>query len=209
MTRRTFEFTNNLLKFLPAALFLIVATMLNQAAWAAEETTPATGTFTEEQYLQGEQLYADECALCHGDNLEGGVAPSLLGPTFRKTWSRIGANVGELYNRIATTMPPGQLGRLDEEQNLNILSYLLGRNNVLVGTEALTSDYAYLSAIPFDRGDDQLDIAVNYIEGLYGIEPTGSGPSFDDLKAAAGNAGDWLYQNHWFRFEFRVVFWRV
>jgi len=164
--------------------------------WAAEDTTPATGTFTEAQYERGEQLYLDECALCHGDNLGGGVAPSLLGPTFRKAWSRIGANVGELYNRIATTMPPGQLGLLDDTQNLEILAYVLGRNNVLVGTEELQADYNYLSAIPFDRGDGVLDIAANYIEGLYGIEPTGTGPSFDDLKAAADNASDWLYHNH-------------
>ena len=90
------------LKVLPFAFVSLMST-----AQAAEDTTPATGTFTEQQFERGQRLYADECALCHGDNLDGGVAPSLLGPTFRKAWSRIGANVGELYNRIATTMPPG------------------------------------------------------------------------------------------------------
>ena len=73
---------------------------------------------------------------------------------------------------------------------------MLGRNNVLVGTEELKTDYDYLSAIPFDRGDEELDIAANFVEGLYGIEPTGTGPSFDDLKAASTNASDWLYHNH-------------
>ena len=190
-------------RILPHSFKALAVTVLAMAGlftilpvWAAEDTTPATGTFTEEQFERGAQLYADECALCHGDNLEAGVAPSLLGATFRKAWSRIGANVGELYNRIATTMPPGQLGRLDDIQNLEILSFILGRNNVLVGTEELKADYDYLSVIPLSRGDEELDIAANYIEGLYGIEPTGSGPSFDDLKAAAHNPQDWLYHNH-------------
>lgn len=190
----------NPLKALPQALLCIplslAALMSGGLALAAEDTTPATGTFTEEQYEAGSRLYADECALCHGANLEGGVAPTLTGPTFRKTWSRIGANVGELYNRMATSMPPARVGSLDEEQNLSILAYLLGRNNVLVGTETLRANYDYLSVIPLDRGDEVLDLSANYIEGLYGIEPTGTGPDFAALRSAKSNAQDWLYHNH-------------
>lgn len=178
------------------ATVLAAGLLFTAAAQAAEETMPASGTFTAAQYESGEQLYRQECALCHGQDLDGGVAPSLVGPTFRKGWSRIGANVGELYNRISTTMPPGQLGRLDEAANLAILSYLLGRNNVLVGSEALRNDYQYLSAIPLGRGDEELDIAANFIEGLAGIEPTGAGPGFGELSSAAGNSADWLYHNH-------------
>lgn len=167
---------------------------LSAASWSAE--APATSTFTEAQFERGEALYQQQCGLCHGAVLDSGAAPALIGTTFRKTWSMLGANVAELYNRIATTMPPRQGGTgLDEEQNLAILAYLLGSNNVLQGTEALRNDYDYLAAIPIARGDEVLDISATYIEGLYGIQPTGSGPSMEDLLNAGDNASDWLHHN--------------
>jgi alcohol dehydrogenase (cytochrome c) len=156
---------------------------------------PASGTFTEDQFERGEALYNEQCALCHGVELESAAAPALIGPTFRKTWSPLGANVAGLYKRISTTMPPRQGGALQESQYLDLLAYLLGRNNVLQGNEALKNDFDYLSAIPFARGDEVLDIAANYIEGFNGIAPTGSGPSFSELMAAADNSKDWLYHN--------------
>ena len=177
-----------------SALFLSV--IVSGLAIAAENTTPATGTFTEEQFDQGEALYEEQCALCHGQDLQGAAGPTLSGPIFGKTWSMLTATVDDLFNRIVTTMPPSQLGALSEEQNLAILSFVLGRNNVLVGTEELKAEFDYLTAIPIGRGDEELDIAANFIIGFDGLEPTGDGPSFDDLRAAADNASDWLYHNH-------------
>ncbi len=156
---------------------------------------PGSGTFTEDQFERGEALYVEQCAQCHGVDLESAAAPTLIGPTFRKTWSPLGANVAELYNRISTTMPPRQGAGLQESEYLDLLAYVLGRNNVLEGSEALKNDYDYLSAIAIARGDEVLDIAANFIEGFYGLEPTGSGPSFAQLMAAADNSKDWLYHN--------------
>ncbi|MFT6295585.1 MAG: alcohol dehydrogenase (cytochrome c) [Glaciecola sp.] len=178
------------LVFAPSILVLLAPL----AAIAAE--APASSTFTQAQYERGETVYQQECALCHGQNLDDGVANTLRGQTFRKTWSRLGVTVADLYNRIANTMPPGQLGELSESENVDVLAYILGRNNVLQGTQELNVEYDYLSAIQISRGDEELDIAANFIGGLYGLEPTGSGPSFTDLLAAAGNAKDWLYHNH-------------
>jgi alcohol dehydrogenase (cytochrome c) len=92
-------------------------------------------------------------------------------------------------------MPPRQDNFLSEDQNLDILSYLLGRNNVLRGTEALRNDYDYLAAIPIARGDETLDISVTFIEGLYGVEPTGNGPDMNELLNAGNNSDDWLHHN--------------
>ena len=114
-------------------IFVVVGFSMCSAAFAAE--APANSTFTEDQFERGESLYQQHCAICHGVELDGAAAPVLLGTTFRKTWSRLGANVAELYNRIVTTMPPQQMGELDEAQNLDVLAYILGRNNVLQGTE--------------------------------------------------------------------------
>ncbi|NKB32118.1 MAG: PQQ-binding-like beta-propeller repeat protein [Pseudomonadales bacterium] len=161
--------------------------------FAAE--APGTGTFTEEQFENGADLYARDCAVCHGAALEGGASRALIGPTFRKTWSNFGANVADLFNIISTTMPPRMEGNLNEAENLEVLAFILGSNEVLQGTEELQNDYEYLARIPISRADDQLDIAATFIEGVYGIEPSGTGPSMDDLLNAASNQNDWLHHN--------------
>jgi cytochrome c oxidase cbb3-type subunit 3 len=42
---------------------------------------------TEQEQMKaaemGKEVYAAECAACHGQNLEGGIGPSLKGPTFK------------------------------------------------------------------------------------------------------------------------------
>lgn len=181
------------LKRLLVTIPLAVGWIIAGTAWSAD--APATSSYTEDQFERGEVLYQKECALCHGLELDDGAAPAIVGSTFRKTWSMLGANVAELYNRIATTMPPRQDNFLSEDQNLDILSYLLGRNNVLRGTEALRNDYDYLAAIPIARGDETLDISVSFIEGLYGVEPTGNGPGMNELLNAGNNSDDWLHHN--------------
>ena len=181
------------LKRLLVTIPLAVGWIIAGTAWSAD--APATSSYTEDQFERGEVLYQKECALCHGLELDDGAAPAIVGSTFRKTWSMLGANVAELYNRIATTMPPRQDNFLSEDQNLDILSYLLGRNNVLRGTEALRNDYDYLAAIPIARGDETLDISISFIEGLYGVEPTGNGPGMNELLNAGNNSDDWLHHN--------------
>ncbi len=181
------------LKRLLVTIPLAVGWIIAGTAWSAD--APATSSYTEDQFERGEVLYQKECALCHGLELDDGAAPAIVGSTFRKTWSMLGANVAELYNRIATTMPPRQDNFLSEDQNLDILSYLLGRNNVLRGTEALRNEYDYLAAIPIARGDEALDISVSFIKGLYGMEPTGNGPSMNELLNAGNNSDDWLHHN--------------
>ncbi|MGE4631073.1 MAG: PQQ-binding-like beta-propeller repeat protein [Pseudohongiellaceae bacterium] len=181
------------MKRLLVTIPLAVGWIIAGTAWSAD--APATSSYTEDQFERGEVLYQKECALCHGLELDDGAAPAIVGSTFRKTWSMLGANVAELYNRIATTMPPRQDNFLSEDQNLDILSYLLGRNNVLRGTEALRNEYDYLAAIPIARGDEALDISVSFIEGLYGMEPTGNGPGMNELLNAGNNSDDWLHHN--------------
>ncbi len=178
---------------LSIAIAVLIAGSFSSTGFAAD--APASSTFTEVQFERGEELYREQCAICHGNELDSAAAPELIGTTFRKSWSRLGANVGELFNVISTSMPPSAPGSLSESQRLDVLAYILGRNNVLQGSEELKSDYNYLSAIPLSRGDEPLDSAATFIEGIYGTAPSGSGPSFDDLLAASGNSQDWLYHN--------------
>lgn len=45
----------------------------------AEETP---GHEAAEAQLAGPAIYKEHCAMCHGEKLEGGIGPSLLGPKF-------------------------------------------------------------------------------------------------------------------------------
>ena len=90
-----------------------LAVLFSPSSFAAD--APASSTFTEAQFDRGEQLFQQRCALCHGVDLNSAAAPELIGATFRKSWSRMGASVGELFNLIVTSMPPSQPGSLSDD----------------------------------------------------------------------------------------------
>ena len=166
-------------------------------AVAAEQF--ASGTFTESQFESGAIIYAELCASCHGLEAEGGVAVALTGPNFRRDYSSRDSDVGSLLRVISDTMPPRQPDRLTDAGNLAVLAFVLGSNGVLTGSEALKNEASYLIAIPLARGDQKLDISKTFIEGIGGLVPSGSGPSFNDLLKADKNSADWLYHNHNYR----------
>ena len=175
-----------------SAFFFTVMT-----AVAAEQF--ASGTFTESQFESGAIIYAELCASCHGLEAEGGVAVALTGPNFRRDYSSRDSDVGSLLRVISDTMPPRQPDRLTDAGNLAVLAFVLGSNGVLTGSEALKNEASYLIAIPLARGDQKLDISKTFIEGIGGLVPSGSGPSFNDLLKADKNSADWLYHNHNYR----------
>ena len=82
------------------------------------------GVYTTAQAKRGEAAYASECARCHGTQLTGGEsAPPLTGIDFFSNWN--GLSVGELFERIRTSMPADRPGRLTREQNSEIIAYML------------------------------------------------------------------------------------
>ncbi len=95
------------------------------------------GVFTAEQATRGEQLYSQQCSVCHGDNLAGiEMAPPLAGPNFMGVW---GAQpLLSLANRIKTTMPPYAPNSLSSAQTIDILSYVLKANELQAGNVPLS-----------------------------------------------------------------------
>src|SRR5215212_9818145 len=60
--------------------------------------------YTDSQALRGDSLYKESCAKCHGATLAGTDDGSpLTGSNFLGNWN--GLSVGELYDKIRTTMP--------------------------------------------------------------------------------------------------------
>jgi mono/diheme cytochrome c family protein len=104
------------------------------------------GVYAAEQAKRGEAVYAKECASCHGGKLEGkGQAPGLAGGEFTTAWN--GMTVGDLFEKVQSTMPADQPGRLSGEQNAAILAFVLSVNKFPAGGAELASDAERLRGI--------------------------------------------------------------
>src|SRR5262245_23786156 len=88
---------------------------------AAAPTTTWDRVFSEQQAVEGETIYQDHCATCHGSNLEGGEdAPPLVGAQFSTVWE--GRTLGDLLASIQTRMPADDPGLLDRVAYTDIVA---------------------------------------------------------------------------------------
>src|SRR5687767_8314593 len=105
-------------------------------AVGAQGKTSNDGVYSEAQAKRGDVLYKEQCAACHGDNLEGsGPMPPLAGKDFLANWG--GKTVGDLYEKTQTTMPATAPGTLSPEQAADIVAYMLSKDNYPSGSAAL------------------------------------------------------------------------
>ena len=94
------------------------------------------GVYTDEQAKRGRPLYDDHCASCHGAALEGGEsAPALAGGEFLSGWD--GLTVGDLFERIRTTMPQNKPRTLSREINADIIAFIFSANQLPTGKTEL------------------------------------------------------------------------
>jgi alcohol dehydrogenase (cytochrome c) len=117
----------------------------------AQAPAPFVGAFTAEQASNGGGVYSQNCAACHGINMEGsGDAPALVGGSFMLKWRP--KMVSELFGEILQTMPANNPGSLSEAAALNATAYILQRNGATAGQQALTGGATTLiSAIATGR----------------------------------------------------------
>jgi S-disulfanyl-L-cysteine oxidoreductase SoxD len=126
-------------------LFIIVA-----AAVSAQSAASVwDGVYTQEQASRGKTLYSKECASCHGQALDGsGQAPPLSGADFKSNWN--GQTVDDLFEKVQTSMPADQPGKLSRAENADILAFVLGNNGFPAGSKELSADAAVLQKIRFE-----------------------------------------------------------
>lgn len=92
--------------------------------------------FTSTQALAGEQIYRQQCSVCHMAELQGYFeSPALADGNFRNNWTN--RSVGEMIDLLRRTMPPQAPGSLDDDQYLAITAFLLQKNGIDAGTSAL------------------------------------------------------------------------
>src|SRR3984957_15242307 len=96
---------------------------------------PAVG-LTAEQASRGKAVYDDNCASCHGTNLDNGqFGPPLRGSAFKMHWEHQSANA--MFAYIATKMPPAAPGGLGDRAYSDVEAYVLQANDVPAGDKEL------------------------------------------------------------------------
>jgi mono/diheme cytochrome c family protein len=102
--------------------------------------TVLDGAYTTAQAARGENEYGNNCARCHGADLDGGgAAPALHTSDFVDHWRE--DHLATLFQFIRTNMPqngPGPNG-LREQQYLDVLAFLLSVNGLPAGSKELTT----------------------------------------------------------------------
>ena len=133
---------------LAAAFFLLAQ---SKSVW--------DGVYSGDQAKRGQHLYREQCAACHGENLEGDghteraerlarAMPPLSGDVFKGNWN--GRPLSDLFDKIRKTMPRDDPGSISAQDNADILAYMLQFNQFPAGKNALPSDPGAMTDITFE-----------------------------------------------------------
>lgn len=110
---------------------VVALVLANAVALAA----PPPLSFTTQQADAGRIDYIQNCAECHGGELEGQFGPALAGPNSRDQYE----SPNYVYGYYSVSMPHGHPGQLTQEQYVDIMAYLLERHHRTAGSAALTA----------------------------------------------------------------------
>src|SRR5579863_1632938 len=135
---------------------IAIAAALLIALLCAQDATRSVwdGVYTQDQAERGRPLYNQHCASCHADTLMGGeMSPPLVGGDFLSNWN--GLTLGELFERIRTTMPQNKAGKLTREVNADITAYILSVNKFPAGKAELPHSAEFLKDIRIDSEKKQ------------------------------------------------------
>ncbi|RAR57814.1 ABC-type amino acid transport substrate-binding protein [Paraburkholderia unamae] len=111
----------------------------------------AAPAFDHDQVVHGEHLYADSCAKCHGEKLEGITAPALSGPAFAPA-ANSHLTIGGIYQYMSTNMPADRPGKMSDQEYADLMAFLLYTNGYDAGNAKLTADVAQTSTTPLNAG---------------------------------------------------------
>jgi alcohol dehydrogenase (cytochrome c) len=129
-----------------AAVWLGIDLLDLRSARVDAQAQPALVSFTEAQAAQGQAVYAEQCASCHGANLDDGAyGPPLKGNDFRTKWSARSAE--PLFTFTSTKMPPTTPGTLGDAKYAQLLAFMLLENGAPNGTSELPGDPDKLAAL--------------------------------------------------------------
>ena len=106
----------------------------------------ADGVYTQEQSRRGQAIYFRSCVRCHKAELTGSqIVPPISGEPFLARWSR--KTAGDLFEWVRTSMPPFETERLSRQESIDVLAYILSRNEFPAGEAELPADFDVLRMI--------------------------------------------------------------
>lgn len=135
-----------------SATFLAVAGIMAiglsySVAMADQEKSSWDGVYTDAQATRGEKLWGEKCAKCHGPDLSGGDAPSLIGSEFSGNWDDL--SLGDLAERLRVSMPQDNPQSLSREQTAELVATILRGNQMPAGEADLPFQTEYLRMIKY------------------------------------------------------------
>ena len=141
---------------------------------ARQAGTLAGGAYSGAQAKRGQDLYLQQCAACHADNLAGAVGPPLTGDGFMSVWN--GRSLMELVDKIHNTMPLGAGGTLSRPQSIDLAAYMLQAGKFPAGQAELSE--AMLAKVSFPAAA--------------GAAPAAAGGTGSVAVAATGNLAQFM-----------------
>jgi len=156
---------------------------------------PAVG-ITVAQSNRGKSVYDDNCASCHGANLDDGeFGPPLRGSAFKARWSSQSGDAP--YSYIAAKMPPSAPAGLSDRAYSDVEAYILLANGVPAGSSELApvrTQYDILASSQANRDAIYDSVMAGRAKLLADMTPV------TDAMLEHPADGDWLlwrrtYQN--------------
>jgi cytochrome c len=137
---------------------LVYAVSLMAAASSGAQDNPRRtvrdGAFTAAQADRGERDYGRECERCHGADLSGDSGrevPALIGAPFLERWD--GHTVKDLFEQVKRSMPADSPDSLTTRAYVDIVAFLLSRNEFPSGADELSRTADRLQDWVIERPD--------------------------------------------------------
>ncbi|MBI2831473.1 MAG: cytochrome c [Chloroflexi bacterium] len=112
------------------ALVVLIAVLSACTAVPQPPATPTVGQLAE----AGSTVFANQCARCHGDSGQGGTGPAIIGANAFLSAHVTGQG---LLDFVSQQMPFDAPGSLSQQEYLQVVSFLLVRNNFLSNGSSL------------------------------------------------------------------------
>jgi mono/diheme cytochrome c family protein len=134
------------------AAFAFLSSVATVTAGAAAQQVSAErkiwdGVFTADQAARGKPRFEASCSRCHNNELVGSErGPALKGSGFLSKYEN--DSLAALFTLIRDTMPrDGGAGVVSDEVKIDILAYILQRNEIPSGKDELKLDQSALEGI--------------------------------------------------------------
>jgi alcohol dehydrogenase (cytochrome c) len=149
------------------------------------------GWYSAAQGVQGESLFKEKCAVCHGANLQGGAGPALAGNQFFLRYKE--KPLSALWSTIQTDMPLNAPGTLSQPQSLALVAFILQKNGFPAGASPIIGHYDITRIIPAAAPGATAASEVAATQAPMVVkQPSSSAPSQQELEDADADAADWL-----------------